>query len=460
MAGTNILVVEDQRAVAGALRMRLRGLGYDVMAIATDGKEAIEKAGELRPDLILMDIRLGEGMDGIEAAHRIRAEYDIPVVYVSAYADRELLDRAKETHPAGFINKPFTTKDLLTTINLALDQASSRDAPEEIDVTARDAVLTTDVEGNVTFISHGAEVLTGWSREAIVGKPLDAALTTLYGLPSEEARRILNDVLTTGQEHSLTRRKGVSHRAVTDILTPLRDAQGNHFGVALRFGPDTVHTSVAALQRTVDTFGFVIDQCPFGVVVVDRNLRIAHVNIRSHAIVEANPGILTVQSHLVAVSDAHHTEVQALVRRAVERGEAQNRQSELLSLPDAADERRITIVATPSPVSAPPGPASGGAVLFLFDPASKGALSAPALRQLFGLTRSEARLVQSIVGGSSLEDGAQSLGISVNTARTHLKHVFHKTGAKRQSELIHQVETSPAALPLEFVDRKPPSRSH
>jgi two-component system cell cycle sensor histidine kinase/response regulator CckA len=84
VAGANILVVEDQRAVAGALRMRLRGLGYDVVGIAKDGNEAIERARELRPDLILMDIRLGDGIDGIEAAHRIRTQYDIPVVYVSA----------------------------------------------------------------------------------------------------------------------------------------------------------------------------------------------------------------------------------------------------------------------------------------------------------------------------------------------------------------------------------------
>ena len=128
VAETNILVVEDQRA--GALRMRLRGLGYDVMAIAT---EAIEKAAELKPDLILMDIKLGEGMDGIKAAHRIREQFAIPVVYVSAYADRELLDRACATHPARFIDKPFTTKDLLTTINLALHQDSTESTPLEVE---------------------------------------------------------------------------------------------------------------------------------------------------------------------------------------------------------------------------------------------------------------------------------------------------------------------------------------
>ena len=94
MAGEKILVVEDQRAVAGVLQMRHRGLGYSVMAVAKDEAEAIEKASALHPDLILMEIRLGEGMDGIEAARQIRAQLDRPVVYVSAYVDQKLLDRA------------------------------------------------------------------------------------------------------------------------------------------------------------------------------------------------------------------------------------------------------------------------------------------------------------------------------------------------------------------------------
>ena len=91
-----------------------------------------------------------------------------------------------------------------------------------------------------------------------------------------------------------------------------------------------------------------------------------------------------------------------------------------------------------------------GRTRMLFDMPGRRELSAPVLRQQFGLTRSEARLVQSLAGGSSLDEGARSLGISVNTARTHLKHIFHKTGAKRQSELIHQVETGPAAMPLDL----------
>lgn len=175
MAATNILVVEDQRAVAGALRMRLRGLGYDVAGIAKDGPEAIAKAQELRPDLILMDIRLGEGMDGIEAAQLIRDRFDIPVVYVTAYADRDLLDRARATEPAGFINKPFTTKDLLTTLRLALDRRGGTRAASP----QGDAVLTTDLNGRITFANRAAVQATGWARESLVGQPLAGLLHAL-----------------------------------------------------------------------------------------------------------------------------------------------------------------------------------------------------------------------------------------------------------------------------------------
>ncbi|MEQ8493170.1 MAG: response regulator, partial [Gammaproteobacteria bacterium] len=186
-ATTNILVVEDQRAVAGALRMRLRGLGYGVLDIAKDGDEAIEKAAQLRPDLILMDIRLGDGIDGIEAARRIRSKFDIPVVYVTAYADHELLDRARETSPAGFINKPFTTKDLLTTLNLALNREPTQPRGME---QLRDAVVTTDRDGRISFINHSAEELTGWQRQHVLGRPLSEALHVLHGLPDSEGQRL------------------------------------------------------------------------------------------------------------------------------------------------------------------------------------------------------------------------------------------------------------------------------
>ncbi|MGE3774340.1 MAG: response regulator, partial [Gammaproteobacteria bacterium] len=200
MAGEQILVVEDQRAVAGALKMRLRGLGYDVTAIARDGFEAIEKAAELHPDLILMDVRLGEGMDGIEAAQRIRSTLDIPVIYISAHVDQKLLERARATQPAGFINKPFTTKDLLTAIDLALHGRQravdgERGADAANDPSAADGLVTTDGDGRISFANRIAEGLLGINRRQLIDRPLSELIASFYDLSMEEAEATVARVL-------------------------------------------------------------------------------------------------------------------------------------------------------------------------------------------------------------------------------------------------------------------------
>jgi len=116
MAKTEILIVEDERITAEDIRLSLGGLGYAVTGMASSGEEAIRKAKELHPDLVLMDIVLGGDMDGIEAAKRIRARFNIPVVYLTAYADEKTLERAKVTQPFGYILKPFDDKQNLENI--------------------------------------------------------------------------------------------------------------------------------------------------------------------------------------------------------------------------------------------------------------------------------------------------------------------------------------------------------
>ena len=115
-----ILIVEDERIVAGDIRARLRRLGYTVLETIPTGAEAIRRAEELRPDLILMDIRLEGPMDGIQAAETIRSHLDVPVVYLSAYADRLTVERAKVTEPFGYLLKPFEDTELHSTIEVAL----------------------------------------------------------------------------------------------------------------------------------------------------------------------------------------------------------------------------------------------------------------------------------------------------------------------------------------------------
>jgi CheY-like chemotaxis protein len=93
MTQPNILVVEDEGIVALELRNRLQSMGYAVAGVAATGATAIEKATQLRPHLILMDIKLKGEIDGVTAAEQIRTQFDIPVIYLTAFADEHTLQR-------------------------------------------------------------------------------------------------------------------------------------------------------------------------------------------------------------------------------------------------------------------------------------------------------------------------------------------------------------------------------
>lgn len=120
MKKTEILIVEDERIVAADMKISLNRLGYDVCGMVISGEKAVKKAEELHPDLVLMDIKLSGEMDGIEAASIIRSRIDIPVIYLTAHADKKTLERAKKTEPYGYVLKPFEDRELNAAIEMAL----------------------------------------------------------------------------------------------------------------------------------------------------------------------------------------------------------------------------------------------------------------------------------------------------------------------------------------------------
>ena len=107
MASTRILITEDEGIVALDLQSTLEGMGYSVVAVTSSGEEAIKKAEETQPDLVLMDIMLAGEMDGVTAAQHIHGHLHIPVIFLTAYADQSILERAKRAEPYGYIIKPF-----------------------------------------------------------------------------------------------------------------------------------------------------------------------------------------------------------------------------------------------------------------------------------------------------------------------------------------------------------------
>lgn len=118
----NILIVEDELLIAKNLSHKLQKLGYEIVGIVCSGADAIQRANEMKPDLILMDIVIKGDIDGIETAALINQELDIPIVYTTAYADDETLQRAENTGSYGYLLKPFKERELHATIKIALNK--------------------------------------------------------------------------------------------------------------------------------------------------------------------------------------------------------------------------------------------------------------------------------------------------------------------------------------------------
>ncbi len=120
MSKTNILVVEDESIVSKDIQNSLKKLGYNVVGACNNGEEAVELASEKQPDLVLMDIMLKGEMSGIDAANIIRSRLNIPIIFLTAYADESTLSKAKVTEPYGYILKPFKEIDLHSSIEMAI----------------------------------------------------------------------------------------------------------------------------------------------------------------------------------------------------------------------------------------------------------------------------------------------------------------------------------------------------
>jgi two-component system, cell cycle sensor histidine kinase and response regulator CckA len=229
MARARILVVEDEHIVAKDIATRLIRRGYDVLGIVGSAHEAIEETGVRRPDLVLMDVMLKGEMDGIAAADRIRELHNIPVVYLTAYADEKTLQRAKITDAFGYILKPFEERELYITIEMALYkhtiEARLRTSEQWLSATLNsigDGIIAADTGGNVIFMNHVAEQLTGWSREQAVGRPLAEIFSPLHETPEPGLLDSIVLVSRTGKRTEIDSRSG-----------PIQDHRGNVHGMVV-----------------------------------------------------------------------------------------------------------------------------------------------------------------------------------------------------------------------------------
>jgi PAS domain S-box-containing protein len=221
IAALRILVAEDDGMVAEAICDRLTDAGVEVVARADTGAGAVEAALALRPDLILMDVRLKGDMDGIRASELINEKMHVPVVYLTGDSDQKTLQRAKAASAYGYVLKPFHIRNLIGAIEVAIDRFERERSLAESQLTyaaildsIADGVIAVDTQGCVRFMNGVAERLTGWltrdgEREQL-GTVLNLTGTSDGRIAKDLVAQVLNsrNMLAFGHDAFVISREG------------------------------------------------------------------------------------------------------------------------------------------------------------------------------------------------------------------------------------------------------------
>lgn len=261
-ARPRVLVVEDEAAVVLELRRRLERLGYAVAGVTDTGEEAVHLARQFRPDIVLMDITLRGGMDGVEAAGRIREAQALPVVFVTAHTDAQTLRRAGEARPSGYVIKPFEDRELGTALEIALHSSRMERRLAESErwmamtlTHLGEGVLTVDPDGLVRFVNPEARKLLGETDQGLLGHKLE----TVYRTRSEPSVD-LDDEQENERETILLCRADGQTLPIEQTVSSIRDEAGRELGTVLVFrdisrrrkAQRALLRSLASLHRTLD----------------------------------------------------------------------------------------------------------------------------------------------------------------------------------------------------------------
>jgi len=252
MTHKNILIIEDESLVAEDLKAHVIEMGYQVSAIVDNGEDALSLLEGSRPDLVLMDIVLAGGIDGIDVAEVIKEKYQIPVIYLTAYTDREKVERAQSTEPYGYLVKPFDERELRTTIDMSLYKAEADRKLREnqrwanaVLTSIADAVITLDRNAKVRYLNSAAERLTGWTQDSAAGQSLDEIMVL-----SDDKQELLLKL-----SNYLVSKEAVSSQTeILDALLQPREGTAIHIDITMchiRHDGDSEHDGIIVAFRDV-----------------------------------------------------------------------------------------------------------------------------------------------------------------------------------------------------------------
>ncbi len=264
MSAKRIMVVEDEGIVALDIQSKLESRGYEVPAVLATGEDAIVRAGEVRPDLVLMDIQLAGEMDGTQAAEQIHKLYDIPIVYLTAFSDDRTLNRAKNAEPFGYMLKPFEEKKLHVTIEIALYKHHIDKEKEQLKAQLNQARkmeaigrLTAGMAYNFTNVLQGIQ---GNIDLALLRAPdslrpfLDAA-----DFDAQNAAQMLKQLLVFYQRENVEHQVLKLEPLIDEVATMCRDVFARNTSrpvdITVDYATDlpTIHGDAAQLRQCLST---------------------------------------------------------------------------------------------------------------------------------------------------------------------------------------------------------------
>ncbi len=280
-----ILLVEDEAIIGMDIKDILINIGYEVPALASSGEEAIEKASAIVPDLILMDIILGGGIDGIEAARTIRRAHDIPVVYLTGNADMATVKRARETDPYGYVLKPVDIQHLFSTIDTALHrnqlEARLKESEEKfrrIIDTAAEGIWAMDSNFITTFVNRQMANMIGYEEAEMIGKPVHYFMfeTDL----DDHRKKMVNRTEGLNEQYERRFRRSDGSPLWTIVTaTALTDNHGAFNGSFAMFTDITKRKRAEeALKESEEKYRRIVDTASEGIWVMDADYITTFVN--------------------------------------------------------------------------------------------------------------------------------------------------------------------------------------
>ena len=287
MEAKRIFVVEDESIVSLEIQSRLKSLGYLVAGTASSGDEAIRKVLELKPDLILMDIRIKGNIDGIDTAAEIHKHLEIPVIFLTAYADEATLQRAKVTDPFGYIIKPFEERELEISIEIALFKDHTQKILREKDKwfssilkSVGDAVIATDKTGKIRYINNVAESLTEFSSKDAIGTDINNVFKVRSELTKQPVKNAFQKIMEKGEAVGLANHTELISKSgkiypIADAGTPIKDDYNNIIGIVVVF-KDMSYYKKTEEQIKLQTFA--LNSAYNGVVITDETGKILWCN--------------------------------------------------------------------------------------------------------------------------------------------------------------------------------------